>query len=390
MGEKRIRGRPQKEEEEEVVVENEGKKKKSEAVSGYEQFRDQRIKENMERLQKLGILDLSRKLKTEPKKRPKKDPSQKKPSSTSSDPPRRSSRLQTVERVVYVEKRTPKKKARESEEIEIHIEEGSKPEIYTEEDMKLLGDSKTAWTLMVDGYGEDGERIYDPFYGKSCHQCRQKTLGHRTSCSTCTSVQGKFCGDCLYTRYGENVLEANQNPSWICPVCRGICNCSRCRRAKGWAPTSSLYKKVNVLSLYSCNTLPAFAPHWVKTLFVIGFLMEATLMETTGLVVEEVTKIGFKSVAHYLIQTRQFRPKQEEPSAEGSIPGDKSPSLDIEAKSPLHAEALDLPSSPEEIPDPKSQEGNNVKEDYSDDEYQEESDKHDSSDEESDHESGDD
>lgn len=77
-----------------------------------------------------------------------------------------------MERVVYVEKRTPKKKARESEEIEIHIEEGSKPEIYTEEDMKLLGDSKTAWTLMVDGYGEDGERIYDPFYGKSCHQCR--------------------------------------------------------------------------------------------------------------------------------------------------------------------------------------------------------------------------
>ncbi|XP_058214065.1 uncharacterized protein LOC131325685 isoform X2 [Rhododendron vialii] len=202
MGEKRIRGQPQKEEEEEeLVVENEGKKKKSEAVSGYEQFRDQRIKENMERLQKLGILDLSRNLKPEPKKRLKKDPSQKKPSSTSSDPPRRSSRLQTVERVVYVEKRTPKKKARESEEIEIHIEEGSKPEIYTEEDMKLLGDSKTAWTLMVDGYGEDGERIYDPFYGKSCHQCRQKTLGHRTSCSTCTSVQGQFCGDCLYTSF---------------------------------------------------------------------------------------------------------------------------------------------------------------------------------------------
>lgn len=104
----------------------------------------------------------------------------------------------------------------------------------------------------------------------------------------------------------------------------------------------------------------------------------------------QVTKIGFKSVAHYLIQTRQFRPKQEEPSAEGSIPGDKSPSFDIEAKLPLHTEALDLPSSPEEIPDPKSEEGNNVKEDYSDDEYQEESDKHDSSDEESDRESGDD
>ncbi|BBH09498.1 Zinc-finger domain of monoamine-oxidase A repressor R1 [Prunus dulcis] len=32
-------------------------------VSGYEQFRDQRIKENNERLQKLGILDLALKLK---------------------------------------------------------------------------------------------------------------------------------------------------------------------------------------------------------------------------------------------------------------------------------------------------------------------------------------
>lgn len=343
MGAKR--NRRAKEEEEEV--ENEGKK-----VSGYEQFRDQRIKENMERLNKLGILELSRKLKTEPKK-PKKNPSEKKLSVASSDPPRRSSRLQTVERVVYVEKRTPKKD-KPSKEIEIHIEEGSKPEIYTEEDMKLLGDCKETWTLMVDGYGEDGERIYDPFYGKSCHQCRQKTLGHRTNCSTCKSVQGKFCGDCLYTRYGENILEANQNPSWICPVCRGICNCSRCRRAKGWAPTSSLYKKV--------------------------------------------TKIGFKSVAHYLIQTRQFRPKQEEPSAEGSVSGDKSPSMHKEAMSPLH-EALDLPSSPEGIPNSKSEEGNDVKEAYSDDEYQEESDKHDSSneggdkhdssDEESDHESGD-
>lgn len=45
-------------------------------------------------------------------------------------------------------------------------------------------------------------------------------------------------------RYGEHVLEANQDPNWICPVCRGICNCSLCRQAKGWAPTGSLYRKV--------------------------------------------------------------------------------------------------------------------------------------------------
>jgi hypothetical protein len=27
-------------------------------------------------------------------------------------------------------------------------------------------------------------------------------------------------------RYGENVVEANQNEDWECPVCRKICNCS--------------------------------------------------------------------------------------------------------------------------------------------------------------------
>lgn len=49
-------------------------------------------------------------------------------------------------------------------------------------------------------------------------------------------------------RYGENVLEVNDNPDWICPVCRGICNCSRCRRVKGWAPTGQIYKKVDSIS----------------------------------------------------------------------------------------------------------------------------------------------
>lgn len=50
-------------------------------------------------------------------------------------------------------------------------------------------------------------------------------------------------------RYGEHVLEAQQNPDWICPVCRGICNCSLCRQGKGWLPTGPLYKKVDFLSV---------------------------------------------------------------------------------------------------------------------------------------------
>lgn len=83
-------------------------------------------------------------------------------------------------------------------------------------------------------------------------------------------------------RYGENVIEANQNPNWICPVCRGICNCSICRKGKGWRPTGSLYRKV--------------------------------------------LRLGFKSVAHYLIQTRRSQSKLEDPvtetmdSLDGSLP----------------------------------------------------------------------
>lgn len=51
-------------------------------------------------------------------------------------------------------------------------EEGSKPETYTEEHEKLLGSTERSWTLFVDGYGEDGKKIYDPVRGKTCHQCR--------------------------------------------------------------------------------------------------------------------------------------------------------------------------------------------------------------------------
>ncbi|XP_057503515.1 uncharacterized protein LOC130787067 [Actinidia eriantha] len=126
---------------------------------------------------------------------------------------------------------------------------------------------------------------------------RQKTLGHRTSCSTCNSVQGQFCGYCLYTRCGENVLEANENQSWICPVCRGIFNCSHWRRAKGWEPSCSLYRKVS--------------------------------------------KLGFKSVSHYLIHTCWSQTNPEE-AAENPVFPSKSTSSEIEADLTLPDECSDF------------------------------------------------
>ncbi|XP_058069244.1 uncharacterized protein LOC131218613 isoform X2 [Magnolia sinica] len=217
-------------------------KRNEETIPSYEQSRDERIKENLLRMQKLGIIDLSQKLKCDigSAKRPPKKIQIRKSSPPISAPPRRSSRLQSITPVSYTEVR-PNQAEKSSWNGEISLKEGPLPEIYTEEHDKLLGNCKLSWELFEDGYGADGKRMYDPVNGKTCHQCR----------------------------YGENVLEVNMNPNWVCPVCRGICNCSLCRLKRGWAPTGPLYKKV--LSL------------------------------------------GFKSVAHYLIQTRRSTANAEDP-----------------------------------------------------------------------------
>ncbi|VVC44142.1 Zinc-finger domain of monoamine-oxidase A repressor R1 [Cinara cedri] len=78
--------------------------------------------------------------------------------------------------------------------------------------------------------------------GTTCHQCRQKTLDQKSYCryKGCRGVRGMFCGFCLGKRYGENVADVLKNPKWACPPCRGICNCSICRRREGRDPTGQL------------------------------------------------------------------------------------------------------------------------------------------------------
>lgn len=242
-------------------------------AADYEKQRAERIKENKERLHKLGILELTKKLNKTANVPSKKLTPRISRQELSTDRPRRSFRLKDKPAVSYKEQRIPKVDKISAEGTEIDIPEGENPEVYTEEHEKLLGDCQNAWILNVDGYDEDGQRIYDADNGKSCHQCRQKTLGQHTECSNCKGVQGQFCGDCLYMRYGENVTEANENANWICPVCRGICNCSRCRRAKGHAPT--------------------------------------------GLIFRKALRLGYKSVAHYLVKTR-MRCAQEDLSSADS------------------------------------------------------------------------
>ena len=63
-----------------------------------------------------------------------------------------------------------------------------------------------------------------------------------------------FCGDCLFMRYGENILEVQAGGAWTCPPCRGLCNCSFHRIRKGWAPTGTLYRRAIAEGARTVNT----------------------------------------------------------------------------------------------------------------------------------------
>ncbi|KAJ4961799.1 hypothetical protein NE237_021709 [Protea cynaroides] len=93
------------------------------------------------------------------------------------------------------------------------------------------------------GNRASGGRVYNSKNGKSCHQCRQKTLNFSSACKTlknnklCTL---KFCHKCLLNRYGEKAEEMAVSDDWTCPKCRGICNCSFCMKKRGYRPTGML------------------------------------------------------------------------------------------------------------------------------------------------------
>ncbi|KAL6100824.1 cdca7 [Pungitius sinensis] len=86
------------------------------------------------------------------------------------------------------------------------------------------------------------DKVYNRSTGSTCHQCRQKTTDTKTSCRNpeCVGVRGQFCGPCLRNRYGEEVRDALLDPEWLCPPCRGICNCSFCRARDGRCATGVL------------------------------------------------------------------------------------------------------------------------------------------------------
>ena len=130
-------------------------------------------------------------------------------------------------------------------------------------------------------------------------------------------LQGVFCGDCLFMRYGENIMEANAKADWVCPPCRGeqrfcslscttgrscwrhspscradICNCSIHRIRRGWAPTGSMYRQ-------------AIAAGEDRLPFAVGTEANAAILANIQ------SCAGFNSVAHYIILNNVAKPKKE-------------------------------------------------------------------------------
>ncbi|KAM3678955.1 cell division cycle-associated 7-like protein [Ammospiza maritima maritima] len=109
------------------------------------------------------------------------------------------------------------------------------------------------------------DKIYDKVLGSTCHQCRQKTTDTKTICRKqgCGGVRGQFCGPCLRNRYGEDVKSALLDPAWICPPCRGVCNCSYCRRRDGRCATGML---IHLAKFYGYNNVKEYLESLQKQL----------------------------------------------------------------------------------------------------------------------------
>ncbi|KAL0741293.1 hypothetical protein Bca4012_082806 [Brassica carinata] len=292
-------------------------------ASLYEQCREERIRENLQRMQNLGILNLARKLQSEtrPGKRSYGNSNLAPRSTPPTAPSRRSSRLENSTPVTYNEGVTVNVKGKKTKGDSLLICEGPRVEVYTEEHEKLLGNTERSWTCFVDGYAKDGKRIYDPFKGKTCHQCRQKTLGHRTRCSECDMVQGQFCGDCLFMR---------------------------------WDMGNMCLKLLRIQTGF--------------VLFVEGFataVCAGTIKDGFQLVrfIEGfIAKLGYKSVAHYLIQTKRAQTDDVTPnkaSAKRSLSFQESKQLPDIADD-------DLPNEVPKLQIMECQNGNSLKKDTTD------------------------
>jgi hypothetical protein len=61
-----------------------------------------------------------------------------------------------------------------------------------------------------------------------CHHCRDSQPAWKLA--TCSHCHTQYCYGKLFRAFNIAPQEALERPHWVCPKCRGICNCSVCRK----------------------------------------------------------------------------------------------------------------------------------------------------------------
>ncbi|KAG7244956.1 hypothetical protein INR49_024056, partial [Caranx melampygus] len=262
---KRARGRPsvkqRQDEEEEEEEEEEQQEDKEEVLYQSLKKRDKNIQENKAMLAKL-FADLSTMadmtLPTTPQKKKKKQ-----------TPEKAMQRKRKSEPEMGSERRNPSRKARPPENF--GVEEKREPvsprtprtvdvRKLIEVDDEHVGEKKrkrrsSKWNQYVRSVDDITKEELDNIAYRSKDKIWDKEnvrqlmspvqtedSGHQDSVSQwfLCGAKGQFCGLCLRNRYGEDVRTVLLDPTWSCPICRGMCNCSLCRKKEGRCATGIL------------------------------------------------------------------------------------------------------------------------------------------------------
>ncbi|KAF6143778.1 hypothetical protein GIB67_016699 [Kingdonia uniflora] len=104
------------------------------------------------------------------------------------------------------------------------------------------------------------ESSLDSEMKQSCHQCRQRTNAFVVTCKNQRNNKPcplKFCKKCLHHWYGEDAEEMELLGDWKCLKCRGMCNCSKCRKLKGYQPTGMFVHNAKATGLSSVSEIPS-------------------------------------------------------------------------------------------------------------------------------------
>ncbi|KAI4347286.1 hypothetical protein L6164_008108 [Bauhinia variegata] len=281
-----------------------GRIRGSKAYSNYENLRQTRILENQARLASLGIQktisELRESAASAKTTKPKRSYQKRVHGVT---PLRRSKRIKGIDLYAHPKSLPPRRSQRlrscSSDPSSLKQEKVSSSE--WEEESLSCGEVKrpaNAPLIILKGkelqlsaeassrrcHSKGRGSVYDPVFGLCCHFCRQKKLcgeedckrcGNfdvdepclgKTDCSVCHSSTGLFCRACLKVRYGEEMEDVRENKEWMCP---------HCIEEKGKRP------------YWICNS---------------SLCLKKRKMPPTGIAIHRARKLGYKSVAHLLME----------------------------------------------------------------------------------------